>query len=177
MEDIKVSDEVSSSQMIPINVGTLAIIIIVVVSSCTLLTLLTLYCWRRVNPDCNISCARCHQIIAVQGPDKPRQLVHQYFVVQPQVGAQQQQLQQTFGQQPGHPGQVTASLAGLPGSRQQQQQRQHQQREEQRGRERALPHQYENVPEIVIDQHQPQLVNCEDSATFQVGGGFCFLLR
>ena len=158
MEDIKVSDEVSSSHMIPINVGTLAIIIIVVVTSCTLLTLLFLYCWRRVGSESNISCARCHQIIAVQGPEKPRQLVQQYFVVQPQVGAQ---LQQTFGQQPGQPGQVTASLGGLPGSRQHQ---------HQRARERAP--QYENVPEIVIDQPQPHLVNCEDSATFQVGGEF-----
>ena len=91
-------------------------------------------------------------------------MVQQYFVVQPQ---HQQQLQQTFSL-PGQPGEATASLAGLPGSRQQQQQRQHQPREEHRVRERPLTHQYENVPEIVIEQHQPQLINCEDSATFQV---------
>ena len=66
MEDIKVSDQVSS-HMIPVNVGTLAIIIIVVVVSCSIITLLFLYCWRRVSSDSNISCSRCHQIIAVQG--------------------------------------------------------------------------------------------------------------
>ena len=104
MENIKVSDKVSTSHLIPINVGTLAIIIIVVVTSCTLLTLLFLYCWRRMSSDSNLSCARCHQIIAVQGPEKPRQLVQQYFVVQPQARAQQQQLQLTFGQQPGQSG-------------------------------------------------------------------------
>ena len=66
MEDIKVSDKVAS-HMIPITVGTLAIIIIVVVFSCTLITLLFLFCWRRVSAVSNISCSRCHQIIAVQG--------------------------------------------------------------------------------------------------------------
>ena len=170
MENIKVSDKVSTSHLIPINVGTLAIIIIVVVTSCTLLTLLFLYCWRRMSSDSNLSCARCHQIIAVQGPEKPRQLVQQYFVVQPQAPAQQQQLQQTFGQQPGQSGPATASLAGLPGSRQQQQ------REDHRAKERPLSHQYENVPEIVIDQPQPHLVNCGDSATFQVGPDCSLLL-
>ena len=111
--------------MITINVGTLVIIILVVVSSCTITTLLFLYCWSRVISE--ISCSRCHQIIAVQGmtnrsilffcepalpcqgPEKPRQLVQQYFVVEP-----------------------------------------------------------ENVPEIVIDQPQPQLINCGDLTTFQV---------
>ena len=96
--------------------------------------------------------------------EKPPQLVQQYFVVQPQE-QEQQQLYRTFGHQPGQPGQITASLAGLPGSRQQQQ-RQH--REEHRARDRPQAHQYENVPEIVIEQPQPHLINCGDSATFQV---------
>ena len=91
---------------------------------------------------------------------KPRQIVQQYFVVQPQSQALQPQ-QHTFIQPPPNiPGQATASLAGLPGSRQHQQYRQ-------QGVGRS--HQYENVPEIVIDHPDPATVTCGDSATFQVG--------
>merc|ERR1719347_1110074 len=59
---------------------------------------------------------------------------------------------------PNIPGQATASLAGLPGSRQH-----HQYRQQGVGR----GHQYENVPEIVIDHPDPATVTCGDSATFQ----------
>ena len=196
---VKVPSLDERGYMIPINVGTLAVIIISVVTTCSLLTLLSMYCWRRFSSDINVTCSRCHQLIAVQGlvPDtcllfrthgfvlgapKPRHIVQQYYVVQPQA---QHHHQPTFFQavpdmqghvpdMQGHvtdmQGHVTASLAGLPGSRQPQQQYQQQQQYQRQHQHQGgrRSHQYENVPEIVIDHPQPNLVNCGDSATFQV---------
>ena len=73
-------------------------------------------------------------------------LPHYNVVVQPQ---QQHHLQQ---QQHGGGNHVTASLMGLPGSRQQHLQQQPLQ-------------QYQNLPSIVV--HQPGNVQCGNSATFQ----------
>ena len=88
-------------------------------------------------------------------------MLHQYnVVVQPQHQQQQQQHLPLLQQN------VTASLMGLPGSRQQQLTQQQQQHQQQ-------PHPYQNIPAIVVNQ--PANVQCGDSATFQRLGKLIFI--
>ena len=58
-----------------LDVGVLAVIVLVVLTVCSLGTLLFLYCWNRSSSHSRIHCARCHQVIGVHGLPLPPQTV------------------------------------------------------------------------------------------------------
>ena len=151
--------EVHTGSKVTVDVGTLAVIVIIVVSAGCVLLLLSLYCWFRFSSHSAIRCGRCHQMVGVRNVRLPPEvaLQPQYnVVVQPQP---QQIYHQQNPQNVGNLQHGTASLVGLPGSRQQHHQyppQQHQHRGQ-----GCL----QNVPDIVVNQ--PQNIQFGDSATFQ----------
>jgi len=125
--------------LVNLNVGTLAVIVLVVVTTCSIVTLISLYCWYRSSSHTSIHCARCHQSIGVHGlplppqsapPVPPYGLVHNV----PPVEYRFQ-----------HPPSTHTSLTSKPVQNHQQPQ---------------------NLPAIVVNQPDSN-VQCGDSATFQ----------
>ena len=158
------------NNLVKIDVGTLAIIVLAVISSCCVLMMLALFVWNRLQVSSNLRCSRCHQVIAIQGVRLPPMVTPHYnVVVQPnsqlQLQQQQQQQQQPNLQPHGNGAyynpHVATAMTGLPGSRQQL--RSHYQENP----KRRPSHEYQNVPEIVVDQPDVNNIQCGDSATFQ----------
>ena len=65
--------EVNDELVVNLDVGTMAVIVIVVVTTCSVMTLFSLYCWNLSSSHTRIYCARCHQAIGVQGLPLPPQ--------------------------------------------------------------------------------------------------------
>jgi len=131
-------DTVNEKYEINLDVGTLAVIIIIVVTTCSILMLLSLYCWNRSSSHTRIHCARCHQAIGVHGlplppqtvpPVHPSQLVNNFHHAD--------KFQSTLPNN-------SPAFSGAPPSQ---------------------PMPPANLPSIVINQ--PNDVKCGDSATFQ----------
>ena len=157
-------DDLESRELVTIDVGTLAVIVIIVVTTCFLLVMIGLWCWYRWSRRSSIRCDRCHQVLGYHGVRLPshHHLPQYNVLVQPQpqqVYQQQQQLHQSQRSQlhPQHHHAGAGSMMGLPGSRQ------HYLRNQRQG---VVKQQYQNVPAIVVD-HPHESVECGDSATFQ----------
>ena len=83
---VAVMDEKNADDLLFVNldVGTLAIIVLVVVTTCSMVTLFSLYCWHCSSSHTSLHCARCHQAIGVYGLPLPPQSappVHPYSLV------------------------------------------------------------------------------------------------
>ena len=164
MNDTSLSIPVDdANNLVKIDVGTLAIIVLAVVSSCCVLMMLALFVWNRLRVSSNLRCCRCHQVIAIQGVRLPPVVnPHYNLIVQPnhQLQIQQQQQQQQFHQQPQHSHANGASYK--PNLSRQQSQIHYQDNQK-----RRPSHEYQNVPEIVVDHPDVNNIQCGDSATFQ----------
>ena len=77
---LSISDS-DGNNLVKIDVGTLAIIVLAVVSGCCVLMMLGLYVWNRLQTSSNLRCCRCHQVIAIQGVRLPPVLHMNYNVV------------------------------------------------------------------------------------------------
>jgi len=60
-------------ESVKIDVGTLSVVLIIVVTSCSILMLIVLYCWNRVSSHQRLHCNRCHQPIGIHGLPLPPQ--------------------------------------------------------------------------------------------------------
>ena len=141
--------------LVKIDVGTLAIIVLAVVSSCCVLMMLALFVWNRLRVSSNLRCCRCHQVIAIQGVRLPPVVnPHYNLIVQPNHQLQVQQQQQF---------QPHSNGASYNPNLSRQQPRSH----HQDNQKRRPSHEYQNVPEIVVDHPDVNNIQCGDSATFQ----------
>ena len=148
------------NNLIDIDAGTLAIIVLAVVSSCSVLMMLALLAWHRLQASSHLRCCRCHQVIAIQGVRPPPMVTPQYnLIVQPS----QQQQHHSEGNRAYHNPNSAANVAGLAGTRKQYQHQSHYQE----NKKRNPSHEYQNVPEIVVEQPDVDNIQCGDSATFQ----------
>jgi len=68
-------ETVNEKPFVNLDVGVLAVIVLVVLTACSTVTLLFLYCWNRSSSHSRIHCSRCHQIIGVRGLPLPPQAV------------------------------------------------------------------------------------------------------
>ena len=68
-------ETVDNELFVNLDVGVLAVIVLVVLTACSIVTLLFLYCWNRSLSHSRIHCARCHQAIGVRGLPLPPQTV------------------------------------------------------------------------------------------------------
>ena len=160
---LSISDS-DGNNLVKIDVGTLAIIVLAVVSGCCVLMMLGLYVWNRLQTSSNLRCCRCHQVIAIQGVRLPPVLnPHYNVVVQPshQLQLQQQQQHQPQGNGAHYNPNVTAYSTALPGSKQQLRSQGHQVRIS------RPSHEYQNVPAILVEPPPGSDIGCGDSATFQ----------
>ena len=147
------SSEESEGSKVTVDVGTLAVIVIIVVTSSCVMMLISLYCWFRFSTQSTIRCGRCHRLVGVRNVRLPPQLaLHpQYNVVHPQYHHVYHQ--ESVVPQPSGNSSFAASRQKPSRSRKLScLQQQHQQ-----------PCYY-NVPEIGVDQ--PGNIQCGDSATF-----------
>jgi len=70
-------ETMNEKPFVNLDVGVLAVIVLVVLTACSMVTLLFFYCWNRSSSHSRIHCARCHQIIGVRGLPLPPQAVPQ----------------------------------------------------------------------------------------------------